>query len=266
MAPLNFNESYEYSPRHVEQFFPSIDRLRINLARLRQRVTRYPSLRHIDDLDNVDRCLEHLKSAMIAGEDLFFDQINRGRKYEQFSRENIEEFHQTIFTADEEHSAIKMPEQTSRFYSFRSVTETFVSIDELKSQLIRLRAVNPGTFRTSSSRIESFQAIERFLDHFKAFLRAMENLFLERFRIDSSNGNSLDGIISLIHHFRSECMRHHRDRNRLIRTIAAMDQTQIDIMAIIDTYRRVFATVCNSFHVYLGLLERAFPQIPFSQF
>ncbi|KPM07277.1 hypothetical protein QR98_0057660 [Sarcoptes scabiei] len=79
MAPLNFNESYDYSPRHVEQFFHSIDRLRINLARLRQRVTRYPSLGHIDDLDNVDRCLEHLKSAMIAGEDLFFDQINRGR-------------------------------------------------------------------------------------------------------------------------------------------------------------------------------------------
>ncbi|KPM06898.1 hypothetical protein QR98_0053790 [Sarcoptes scabiei] len=89
MAPVNFDESYEYSPRYVEQFFPSIDQLQINLARLRESVT-------------IDRCLENLKSAMIAGEDLFFDQINRGRTYEQLSRENIDEFLQTIFLADEE--------------------------------------------------------------------------------------------------------------------------------------------------------------------
>ncbi|KAF7495756.1 hypothetical protein SSS_02028 [Sarcoptes scabiei] len=102
LFPVNFDESYEYSPRYVEQFFPSIDQLQINLARLRERVTSYPSFRLIDDLDKVDRCLENLKSAMIAGEDLFFDQINRGRTYEQFSRENIDEFLQTIFLADEE--------------------------------------------------------------------------------------------------------------------------------------------------------------------
>ncbi|KAF7495769.1 hypothetical protein SSS_06412 [Sarcoptes scabiei] len=81
-----------------------------------------------------------------------------------------------------------MSEPPSRFDSFRRVAETFVSIDELKSQLIRLRAVNPEIIRMSSSRIAFFQAIERHLDHLKALLSSVEDSLLEKLRIDLFDG------------------------------------------------------------------------------
>ncbi|KAF7495754.1 hypothetical protein SSS_02029 [Sarcoptes scabiei] len=151
-----------------------------------------------------------------------------------------------------------MPEQTSRFYSFRSVTETFVSIDELKSQLIRLRAVNSETIRMSSSSIAYFQAIERHLDHLKTLLSSVEELFLEKFRMDFFNSNSLDEIIALFCLLRSESLRNHSDRCGLINTIVAMDRTQLSIASIFDIYQQVYANCYNSIHFYLGLVQNSY--------
>ncbi|KAF7494834.1 hypothetical protein SSS_08651 [Sarcoptes scabiei] len=154
-----------------------------------------------------------------------------------------------------------MSQPTLRFYTFRSSAETFVSIEELKSQLIRLRAVDPGTITLSSDHIEYFQAIERHLDHLKALLSSIEDLFLEKFRINLFNGNSVEEIIPQFRLFRLKNLRDHRDRRRLIRTIVAMDRTQLTMSVIYDIYQRVYAISHNSTNFCLELVERAFPQI-----
>ncbi|KPM09203.1 hypothetical protein QR98_0077360 [Sarcoptes scabiei] len=159
-----------------------------------------------------------------------------------------------------------MSEPPSRFDSFRPVAETFVSIDELKFQLIRLRAVNPEIIRISSSRIAFFQAIERHLDHLKELLSSVEDSLLEKLRIDLFDGNSLDEIISLFRLFRLESLRNHRDRRRLIRTIVAMDRTGINMAVIYDIYQRAHAISHNSTSFYLGLVQSALPQISIPQF
>ncbi|KPM05733.1 hypothetical protein QR98_0042020 [Sarcoptes scabiei] len=142
-----------------------------------------------------------------------------------------------------------MPEQT---------TETFVSIDELKWQLIRLRTVNSETIRMSSSHIAFFQAIERHLDCVKALLSSVEDLILEKLRMDLFNDDSLYEFISLFRLFRSESLRNHRDRLCLIRTIVAMDRTELNMLSIYDTYQRAHTMSYKSTHFYLELMQSSF--------
>ncbi|KAF7494835.1 hypothetical protein SSS_08652 [Sarcoptes scabiei] len=91
-----------YNPCFVEQSFPSIRRLRESLRYLRRYVPNIAPFGFLEDFDTIDRCLESLESAMIAGEEELIGQTFRVRPVEILLRPDLENFIETVLKAHQE--------------------------------------------------------------------------------------------------------------------------------------------------------------------
>ncbi|KAF7494848.1 hypothetical protein SSS_04885 [Sarcoptes scabiei] len=99
MPPRSYHSYLEPNPYFVEQYFPSIDRLRENLHSLRQNMLEIVPSELIDYFDNIDEHLFSLKSIMIAREALLYGQTYRNQPIEIIERPGLEIFQETIIIA-----------------------------------------------------------------------------------------------------------------------------------------------------------------------
>ncbi|KPM10591.1 hypothetical protein QR98_0091500 [Sarcoptes scabiei] len=98
----NPDNSFLYNPYYVEQYFPSIRRLRESLRYLRRYVSDTVPIGFLEDFNTIDRCLESLESAMIAGEEELIGQTYRVRPIEILLRPDMENFVETVLRAHHE--------------------------------------------------------------------------------------------------------------------------------------------------------------------
>ncbi|KAF7495768.1 hypothetical protein SSS_06419 [Sarcoptes scabiei] len=102
----NPDDLFLYNPYYVEQSFPSIRRLRESLRYLRRYVPNIAPFGLLEDFDTIDRCLESLESAMIAGEEELIGQTYRVRPIEIFLRPDLENFLETVLRTQQERNRL----------------------------------------------------------------------------------------------------------------------------------------------------------------
>ncbi|KPL96829.1 hypothetical protein QR98_0001840, partial [Sarcoptes scabiei] len=102
----NQDNSFLYNPYYVEQYFPSIRRLRESLRYLRRYVPNIAPFGFLEDFDTIDRCLESLESAMIAGEVELIGQTFRVRPVEILLRPDMENFVEIVLRAHHERNRL----------------------------------------------------------------------------------------------------------------------------------------------------------------